>query len=183
MRPDDKSVRGGTPLLRMILAAMLLAMAYLLPFLTGQIPRFGKMLCPMHIPVLLCGFLCGPWWGITVGMVAPLLRSLTLGAPVFFPQAVCMALELGAYGAASGLLYRYVRYPKCRVYVSLLLAMTVGRMVWGGAMLLCVGFSGGRFGWSAFLSGALLQTIPGIVLQLLLIPPIVRLAESYFRKD
>ncbi|MBE6629112.1 MAG: ECF transporter S component, partial [Ruminococcaceae bacterium] len=74
--------------LKMVLAALFLAMAYVLPFLTGQIPEIGAMLCPMHIPVLLCGFLCGWPWGLAVGFVAPLLRSLTLGMPPLFPTAL-----------------------------------------------------------------------------------------------
>ena len=77
---------------------MFLALAYVMPFLTGQIPQVGSMLCPMHIPVLLCGFFCGAPWGLAVGFVAPLLRSFTLGMPPMFPTAFCMAFELAAYG-------------------------------------------------------------------------------------
>ena len=92
-------MREHGKILKMVLAALFLALAYVLPFLTGQIPEIGSMLCPMHIPVLLCGFICGWQWGGVVGFVAPLFRSLTLGAPLFFPKAVCMAFELAAYGA------------------------------------------------------------------------------------
>ena len=66
---------------RMVLAALFVAIGFLLPFLTGQIQQIGNMLSPMHIPVLLCGFVCGPFWGLLVGAVTPLLRSLTLGMP------------------------------------------------------------------------------------------------------
>ena len=82
-----------TNLVKMILSALCLALAYVLPFLTGQIPEIGAMLCPLHIPVLLCGFVCGPAWGAAVGFIAPLLRSLTLGMPPLFPTAVCMAVS------------------------------------------------------------------------------------------
>ena len=61
-------------ILRLVFAAMFLALAYVMPFLTGQIPEIGSMLCPMHIPVLLCGFICGWPWGLLVGLIAPLLR-------------------------------------------------------------------------------------------------------------
>ena len=97
-------------LVNLALAAMFLALAYVMPFLTGQIPQVGAMLCPMHIPVILCGFVCGGPWGLAVGFVAPLLRSLTLNMPVMFPNALAMAFELAAYGLMSGILYRV--FPK-----------------------------------------------------------------------
>jgi thiamine transporter ThiT len=167
-------------LLRMILAALFLAVAYLLPFVTGQIPRIGKMLCPMHIPVLLCGFLCGWGWGAAIGFIAPLLRSLTLGVPLFFPQAVAMAFELAAYGAVAGFLYRRLGRNVRSLYASLLIAMVIGRLVWGSAMVICMGLGGAHFGWLAFLSGAVLQAIPGIIAQIILIPILVRACERYF---
>ena len=83
-------------LFRMILSALFLAVAYVLPFFTGQIPEIGSMLCPMHLPVLLCGFICGWYWGLAVGFIAPLFRSLILGMPVMFPMGICMAFELAA---------------------------------------------------------------------------------------
>ncbi len=160
-------------ILRLVYSSLFLGVAYLLPFLTGQIPRIGMMLCPMHIPVLLCGFLCGWPWGLAVGLIAPLLRSLTLGLPMLFPQAFCMSLELAAYGFVSGLAYRLLPRKRICLYGSLALAMIVGRLVWGAAMFLCMGLAGGHFGMMAFLSGAFAKAIPGIVLQIVLIPPIV----------
>lgn len=110
----------------MIYAAMFLALAYVIPFLTGQIPQIGSMLCPMHIPVLLCGFICGWPWGLLVGLFAPILRSVTLGMPPLFPTAVCMAFELVAYGAAAGILYKTLPKKKCFIYCALLGAMVIG---------------------------------------------------------
>ena len=164
---------------KMVLAALFLALAYVLPFLTGQIPEIGAMLCPMHIPVLLCGFLCGWPWGLVVGLIAPLFRSLTLGMPPLFPTALCMAFELAAYGAIAGLMHRYLPRKKPFVYASLLTAMIVGRLIWGTAMFLCVGMSGGSFTFSAFLAGAVLNAIPGIVVQIVLIPVLVMLLEHF----
>lgn len=164
---------------KMVLAALFLALAYVLPFLTGQIPEIGSMLCPMHIPVLLCGFVCGWPWGLVVGLIAPLFRSLTLGMPPLFPTALCMAFELAAYGAVSGLMHRYLPRKKPFVYASLLTAMIVGRLIWGTAMFLCVGMSGGSFTFSAFLAGAVLNAIPGIVVQIVLIPVLVMLIEHF----
>lgn len=167
---------------KIVLAALFLALAYLIPFLTGQIPKIGSMLCPMHLPVLLCGFICGGFWGLIVGAAAPILRSLILGLPVFFPMAVCMAFELAAYGALAGVFHRFFPKKKGLIYASLLLSMVIGRLIWGAAMFLCVGARGGSFPFSAFLAGAFTNAIPGIILQLVLIPPLVILLEKLLRK-
>ncbi len=164
--------------LRMVLAAFFLALAYILPFLTGQIPEIGAMLCPMHLPILLCGFICGWPWGLTVGIAAPLLRSLTLGMPPLFPTAVCMAAELAVYGAVSGLLYRLLPKKRGFTYIALLVAMILGRLVWGGAMYLCLGLSGASFTLGAFFAGAVTGALPGIAAQIILIPPIILLTRK-----
>ncbi len=158
---------------KLVLAALFLALAFVMPFLTGQIPEIGSKLCPMHIPVLLCGFFCGWPWGLVVGFVAPLLRSLTLGMPPLFPTAICMALELAAYGAVSGLMHKLLPRKKPFTYLSLISAMIVGRLVWGGAMYLCLGATGGQFTLAAFFAGAVLNALPGILVQLILIPILV----------
>ena len=164
-------------LFKLTLSALFLALAYVLPFLTGQIPEIGSMLCPMHIPVLLCGFLCGWGWGFAVGLTAPLLRSLTLGMPVPFPMGLAMALELAAYGTVAGLLYRLLPPKKPYIYCSLLGAMLVGRLIWGAAMFVFAGMSGGSFPFSAFLAGAFTNALPGILVQILLIPLLVMTLE------
>jgi len=161
----------------MILSAAFLALAYIMPFLTGQIPEIGAMLCPLHIPVLLCGFICGWPWGLAVGFIAPLFRSLTLGMPPFFPKALCMAFELAAYGAIAGLMHRILPRRKPYIYVSLLTAMIIGRLVWGTAMFICLGLSGGSFTFAAFLAGAVTNAIPGIILQIVLIPVLVMVLD------
>ena len=93
-------------LYKLTLSAMFLALALVLPFLTGQIQPLSKKLCPMHIPILLCGFFCGPWYGLAIGFIAPLLRFLCFGMPVIIPAGIAMSFELAAYGLVSGLLYR-----------------------------------------------------------------------------
>ena len=159
------------------MAALFLALAYVMPFLTGQIPEIGAMLCPMHLPVLLSGFICGPLFGLAVGLAAPIFRSLTLGMPMFFPSAVCMAFELAAYGAISGLMHKTLPRKKPFIYCSLFTAMLSGRLVWGAAMFVCLGMSGGHFTLAAFLAGALTNAVPGIVLQIMLVPVLVMLLE------
>ena len=158
---------------RMTYSALCLALALVLPFLTGQIPQIGSALCPMHIPVLLCGFLCGWPWGLAVGFIAPLLRSVIFGMPVMIPGAVAMAFELATYGAVAVFLYR--KFPKKLpgIYVSLLIAMIAGRVVWGIARLILAGIVGNGFTFTMFISGAITTAIPGIIAQLVLIPAIV----------
>lgn len=170
MKPYSKSFR-------LVLAALCLALAYLLPFLTGQIPEIGSMLCPMHLPILLCGFLCGPLWGLAVGAVVPLFRSLTLGMPLLFPNAVCMAFELATYSVIAGLLHRAFPRKRGYIYASLLLSMLAGRLVWGVAMAACLGLRGGSFPISAFFAGAVTNAIPGIALQIVFVPILVMLLD------
>ena len=165
-------------LLKMILSALFLALAYVMPFLTGQIPEVGSMLCPMHIPVLICGFICGWQWGLAVGFIAPLFRSLTLGMPPLFPTALCMAFELAIYGLVAGLLHKLFPKKKPYIYCSLIISMIIGRIVWGIMMFIFVGINGGTFTFSAFLAGAFVNAWPGIVVQILLIPPVVMALES-----
>lgn len=166
---------------KLTLSAMFLALAFVMPFLTGQIQQIGSMLCPMHYPVLLCGFFCGAPWGLGVGMIAPLLRSITLGMPMLFPNAFCMAFELAAYGFVAGWLHNILPKKKIYVYVSLFSAMILGRLVWGVMMFGCMGFDASKFGLSAFLGGAILNAVPGIVLQIVLIPILVIALKKMIR--
>lgn len=157
----------------LVFAALCLALCMVLPLLTGQIPQIGSMLCPMHIPVLLCGFICGWPWGLAVGAIAPILRFLLFGMPPIYPTAIAMAFELAAYGAVSGILYRVLPKKPWSIYVALIAAMLVGRLVWGAAMMVLLGVKGGTFTLQAFLAGAFLNAWPGIILHIVLIPPIV----------
>ena len=168
---------------QLMIAAMFLALAIVMPFLTGQIPQVGSMLCPMHIPILLCGFFCGASWGMVVGVIAPILRSFTLGMPLMFPTAICMAVELATYGFVAGWLYNKLPRKKVNVYISLINAMIIGRLVWGAVMFCCMGFDVSQFGLSAFLAGAIFNAIPGIVMQIILIPVIVIVLEKFVNKS
>ncbi|MBR4875023.1 MAG: ECF transporter S component [Clostridia bacterium] len=152
---------------------MFLALALTLPFITGQIPEIGAMLCPMHLPVLLCGFFCGGPWGLAVGLIAPVLRSMIFGMPPMYPTAISMAFEQAAYCAISGPLYAKLPKNKASVYVSLVTAMIVGRLVWGAARFVFAGLDVTAFGLRAFWAGAVTSAIPGIILQLILIPILV----------
>ena len=162
---------------KMTFAALYLALALVLPFLTGQIPEIGSMLCPMHIPALLCGFVCGWGWGLAVGFISPLLRSVLFGMPTLFPGAVSMAFELAVYGAVAGLMQaRLPRFPG-KLYAVLVTAMVSGRLVWGMVRFLLAGLAHTAFSPQMFLAGAVTTAIPGIILHLLIIPPIVAVME------
>ena len=156
-------------ILRLVLCALFLALGFVLPFLTGQIPEIGSMPLPLHLPALMCGFVCGWPWGLAVGFILPILRSLLFGMPPMIPTALCMAFEMAAYGAAAGLMYK-----RCTVYVSLIGAMLIGRAVWGVvswivyAALMAKPFSLGMFWMSGFVNAW-----PGMALQLVLVPLIV----------
>lgn len=158
----------------LVLAAFMLALCLILPFFTGQIPQIGSMLLPMHLPVLLCGLLCSWQYGAAVGFVAPLLRYVLFGMPPIYPVGIAMAFELATYGLVIGLLYSRSRW-QCvfALYRSLLIAMVVGRLVWGAAEVILLGLDGQAFTWELFLSGALLTAIPGIILQLVFIPALM----------
>ena len=156
----------------MVLAAMFLGIGLLLPFLTGQIKQLGNMLLPMHIPVLLCGLICGWQYGLIIGFILPLLRSFLFAMPVMYPNAAAMAFELAVYGFVSGWLYsRSLEKSVKALYGSMVSAMVLGRIVWGIVKNLLMGFSG--FSFKVFLAGAIINAIPGIILQLIIIPVIM----------
>ena len=162
---------------KMTYSALFLGIAMVLPFLIGQIPQIGAMLSPMHIPVLLCGFVCGWQWGMVVGCIAPILRGALFGMPPLFPAGVAMAFELATYGAVSGILYRCLPRKKVMIYVTLILAMIAGRLVWGVAQAVIAGFTGKTFTMALFLAGAVTNAIPGIILHIVLIPLLVMAME------
>jgi len=166
-------MRKVSPVRALVTAALMLALCLVLPFLTGQIPEIGGMLCPMHLPVLLCGFLCGPWWALAVGAIAPALRYVLFSMPPIYPVGLAMCFELAAYGLFSGLLYRRLPKKPWSVYVSLISAMLLGRVVWGAVRAVISGAGGAEFTWQLFLAGGFTQAIPGIILQIVLIPILV----------
>ena len=156
----------------LVLSAMFLAIGIILPFFTGQIQMIGNMLLPMHIPVMLCGLICGWQYGLTIGFIMPLLRSALFSMPIMFPNAVAMAFELATYGFVIGILYEKLYWHCIRaLYKSLIAAMLAGRIVWGIVMVFVLGLRG--FGIKMFLTQTVINAIPGIILQLVLIPVIM----------
>ncbi len=168
-------------------SAMLLSLGLILPFITGQIQQIGSMLLPMHIPVILCGLICGWQYGLITGFILPLMRSLLFGMPIMYPNAIAMAFELAAYGSIVGFLYSHSKWQCIKsLYRCMIIAMLAGRIIWGivQACLLLPGEN--SFTLYAFIAGAFINAIPGIILQLIVIPAIMvalnRAKLVHFRK-
>ncbi len=166
-------MKHASKTLNLVLSAGFLALGLILPFFTAQIREIGNMLLPMHIPVLICGFVCGWQYGLAVGFITPLLRSMVFGMPPMLPTATAMAFELASYGAVSGLLYRALPKKNVSVYISLIGAMIAGRLIWGLINVPIYGIAGKAYSWQIFMGGAFLNAIPGIILQLVMIPIII----------
>ena len=162
----------------LVLSGLFMALGIILPFVTGQIPEIGSMLLPMHIPVLLCGMICGSKYGAIIGFITPLLRSWLFIMPPIL-TAIPMAFELCTYGIVSGYIYsKFANKSIKEIYLALLSAMISGRIVWGIIRVLMIGLVNIEFSLQLFISGALLSAIPGIVLQLLLIPMIISILNK-----
>ena len=164
---------------KMILSAFFLAIGIVLPFFTSQIKEIGDSLLPMHIPVMLCGLICGPQNGLIVGLFLPILRALAFSMPPLFPNAIWMSLELATYGLIIGLLYlrpqkRTIGY----LYFCLIVSMISGRIVWGIAKTVLLGLNGKVFTMQAFIVGGLVDAVPGIILQLIIIPFVMVIVNS-----
>lgn len=171
---------------KMCLAGLFLALGWLMPFLTGQIQEFGNMLLPMHIPVMLCGFILGPVYGALIGFITPLTRSLIFGMPPLVPTALAMSFELMTYGLICGLFFYLInrlfkKVPTIvNVYISLVSAMIIGRGIWG-LMFYLINFGAQNpvnFDFMYFVSGAFITAWPGIIVQLVLIPALIQLLYS-----
>lgn len=163
---------------RNILTAMLLAVGMILPLFTAQIKEVGDTLLPMHLPILLCGLICGPFHGLAAGFSLPFLRSLIFGRPLLYPNAFWMAPELAAYGLVVGLLYRRTKKNIPSLYLCLIIAMLAGRAVWGISKAVLLGFSEEPFTFTAFITGGFFDAIPGILLQLVFIPSLMALFKK-----
>jgi riboflavin transporter FmnP len=160
--------------LNLVYAAMCLALCQILPFLTGQIPQIAQLFSPMHIPVLLAGFLCGPWWAMAVGFIAPPLRHVLFHIPAY-PTFVAMAFELAAYGLITGFLYRRLPRRTPYIYVTLVAAMLLGRVVSGIANVVLYGLGAreGTYTMAMFLSAHFIKAWPALLLHIVLIPILV----------
>ena len=156
-----------------VLAALCLAMCIVLPVAFGSVPVVNRRMLPMHIGVFICAYAVNRKWAAAVGFIAPLLKSLLTGTPVFFPTALAMALELATYGFVCGLLNEKLPKRNGYIYVSLIAAMLAGRVVSGLANMALLGFAGKPYSWEAFVTANLVNAWPGIVIHIILIPAVV----------
>lgn len=160
-----------TPVKKLVFTAVCAALCLVLPMAFHSVPNAGTIFLPMHIPVLLCGLICGWPYGGVCGIVGPLLSSLVTGMP---PAAMLpsMMVECCAYGFVTGMLMRHVhtKHAVADLYISLVSAMVVGRAVAGfaKAWIFTPGIS--PFAW---VTTSLIAGIPGIVIQLILMPMVV----------
>ncbi len=157
---------------RSILTAMCIAMCVVLPLAFHAIPDAGSIFSPMHIPVLLCGLICGPVYGTVCGIAGPLLSSVLFQMPLmaYLPP---MMVECAVYGLCAGLLMRFVRtgWLYGDLYISLASAMLLGRGVAGAARAML--FARGAYSFAMWATAYFVASLPGIVIQLLLIPTLV----------
>lgn len=169
-----KELKISKKLKNTVISGLLLSIGMVLPMLTSQIKEIGDTLLPMHIPVMLCGLICGWKFGLCVGLILPLFRSLIFSMPPMYPNSVWMALELGTYGLVIGILYSRVKKRNTvNLYLCLITAMVSGRIVWGIAKTLLLGLNEKTFTVQAFIVGGFVDALPGIILQLVLIPLIM----------
>lgn len=171
-----------------IITAVCIALCVVLPQAFHAVPNAGAIYLPMHIPVLLCGLICGWSYGMLCGLAGPALSALLTGMP---PAAVLpgMLVECGVYGLAAGLLMQLVRtkHLYADLYISLAAAMLLGRVVSGIAKALI--FSAGSYSMASWVAGSFVTALPGIVIQLALLPSIVyalmraRLIPQRYPKD
>jgi thiamine transporter ThiT len=174
---EDDFMRKMSHLKKSIVTAACIALCVVLPMALHSVPGAGRIFLPVHIPVLLCGLLCGWPFGLLAGLAGPLLSSLLTGMP---PSASLpsIMLELVTYGAVSGIGMQWVRTQKlyADLYVSLVSAMLVGRILAGVSWALI--FAPGSYSMAIWTTSFFLTSLPGMAIQLALIPSAVVALEA-----
>ncbi len=162
---------------RAMITAVCLALCVVLPLAFHSIPNAGSIFCPMHIPVLLCGLLCGWSFGLLCGLAGPLLSTLFTGMP---PMAYLpgMMVELAVYGLVTGILMQTVHTKKtyADLYISLIAAMLCGRIIAGIAKALL--FSAGSYSLAVWTTSYFVTSLPGIAIQIILVPAVIFALEK-----
>jgi niacin transporter len=186
----EEKAMNRTELRQMVLAAILSALAVVLSRVLHALGGWqaGAIFLPMHIPVLLCGFLCGWKYGMLSGLITPILAMLVSGMPNG-NTLISMEIELAAYGAAAGALSNIRWFGKgeketgfasaSRIVISLILAMLIGRAAYGLGNAIILSRGDSPFTWAAFVSGAFVNALPGILIQIVLIPALTMLAKKW----
>lgn len=152
---------------------ILIAMGLILPTIFHTFNMGGQVFLPMHIPVLLCGLLVGSKYGLLSGLLTPLLSSVLTGMPPLFPMAFTMSIELAAYGFVGGFLKK-----KTNVYVALIGAQIIGRFIGALGSFIVFGLAGKPFAFSTYMTGVFVTALPGIILQIILVPAAIIIIEK-----
>lgn len=162
---------------KLTISAMFVALCVILPMAFHSVANAGQILLPMHIPVLLCGMICGWPYGLACGLLGPLLSSLSTGMPpmAILPSMLC---ELAAYGFVSGILSQKIKTGKklLDIYLPLICAMAAGRLLYG--VLNALILRAGSYTLSLWLTAAFVTSLPGILIQLILLPALVYLLRK-----
>ena len=161
---------------RMMVTALLMACGVVLPMMLHSIPNAGRILLPMHIPVLLCGLYCGGLYGLICGVFTPLLSFMMTSMPgpgYLLP----MMVELAVYGLVSGIMMDRVHSVKGtkKVLLCLVIAMLAGRIVYG--LMNALVLRAGQYSIAMWVSASFVTAAPGIAAQLILIPLIMKLLK------
>ena len=161
----------------LVMTGLCIAIGIVLPLALHSIPDAGSVLLPMHIPVLLCGLICGPLYGLACGLLAPFLSSVITQMPpmAYLPSMLC---ELAVYGLIAGLFIRLIRtkWTVMNIYVSLVAAMLCGRVIYGVINALI--FRAGSYSMQLWLTASFVTALPGIVIQLVVLPALVLLLQK-----
>lgn len=160
----------------LVIGGLLLAIGVIVPSIFHATGIPGNVFSPMHIPVLLGGFLLPPVYALLLGMITPFINSLLTGMPPMFPMVVIMTFELGVYGFVASVLYRKLRVP---VLISLVISMIIGRIVAGGVVYALVVFFSQKMDPVLFVQGAVITGLPGIAIQIILIPILMHAINRY----
>lgn len=158
---------------KLCISAICAAFCCVLPPLFHAV-ALGSALSPLHLPVLLCGLLCGWNYGLLCGVVGPVLSCLISGMPSF-PMLITMIPELCVYGVLCGLLMKWIRtrHICADLYLSLVPAMLAGRVVGGVANALVYASGAQSYSLALWAGSYFAATLPGIIVQLILLPGIV----------
>lgn len=159
-----------------ILAGVLLALAVIVPYIFHISGISGPMFLPMHVPVIIGGFFLNPFFAGLLGFISPIINSLVSGMPIMYPIAIIMAFELMVYGLSISILSK-----KFSIYTSLVIGMVLGRIVAAGTVYALQNIFGLKMNYMIYLQGAIITGIPGIIIQLLIVPVLVKALKKSFR--
>lgn len=164
----------------LVLSGLLLASGIIIPMVFHVFGMTGPIALPMHIPVLIGGFLLPPQLALALGIITPITSGLLTGMPVMFPMGIIMAFELGTYGLTASLARQKFNLP---IIPSLIISMIAGRIAAGLTVAGLVELFGVKMNPVMFVKGAVVTGLPGIIIQLLFIPALIYAIRGYVKSN